>query len=350
MRVLIAAPDQLLVRHGGLRTQVERTVEELRRQGCEITLFNSWDRYHQRKYDVAHIFSMNAPLYFKAQAIAQYGMPLVFSSVMWRSGDARVIRLTVEMMRRIPKQLLNDVAACREMSAWARRILPNTDAERQWLGRAIGINTEKCAVVPNGVDDLPEGCSGDELRASFPPGAWPTGDYVLCVAALIGRKNLTLLAEVALECGYPLVLIGPPTEARVVQRLRRLQEQHPGQLFLPGPLEQSDPRLSAAYRQCRVFCLPSDYETPGIAALEAALKGARIAITEVGGTREYFGEQARYLQPRSRDSLRETLTASWQLGRPENGTLIRERLLGEFSWSSVAAKTMQEYTRACSAA
>ena len=134
MRVLIAAPDQLLVRHGGLRTQVERTVEELRRLGCEITLFNSWERYHLKKFDVAHVFSMNAPLYYKAQAIANYGMPLVFSSVMWRAGNPRFIRLSVEMLRRIPKQLINDVAACREMSAWAHRILPNTDAERQWLG------------------------------------------------------------------------------------------------------------------------------------------------------------------------------------------------------------------------
>ncbi len=350
MRVLIAAPDQLLVRHGGLRTQVERTVEELRRLGCEITLFNSWDRYHLKKFDVAHVFSMNAPLYYKAQAIANYGMPLVFSSVMWRSGNPRIIRLSVEMLRRIPKQLINDVAACREMSAWAQRILPNTDAERQWLGQAIGVSTDKCAVVPNGVDDLPEGCSGDELRTSFPEGAWPTGDYVLCVAALITRKNLDLLADVARECGYPLVLVGPQTDARLVQRLRRLQAQHPGQLFLPGPMEPSDPRLSAAYRQCRVFCLPSDYETPGIAALEAALKGARIAITEVGGTREYFGEHARYLQPRSRVSLREALVASWQDGRPGNGAAIRERLLGEFSWNAVAAKTMQEYSAVCAAA
>lgn len=346
MRVLIAAPDQLLTRPGGLRTQVLRTVEELQQLDCTVTLFNPWNEYRLADFDVAHCFSMNAPMYFKTRAIADYGLPIVFSSVMWRVGSSRLIRLSVELLRRLPKQLLNDVVACREMSGWARRILPNTTAEMLWLQQAIGVDIGKCAVVPNGVDDLPEAPSG--AAPDWPAGEWPSRDFVLCVAALMSRKNLVLLAETAVECGYPVVLVGPHTEPGVVAKLRAIQQRHPGMVYLPGALSQSDPRLAAACRHCRVFCLPSNYETPGIAALEAALKGARIAITEVGGTREYFGEDAQYLQPRSRTSLRTALVESWRLGRPHDPDRIRERLLREFSWRSVAEQTLQEYRRALS--
>jgi glycosyltransferase involved in cell wall biosynthesis len=348
VRVLIAAPDQLLTRPGGLRTQVTRTVDELQNLDCQVTLFNPWKEYRLADFDVAHCFSMNTPMYFKTKAIADYGLPLVFSSVMWRVGRTGLIRMSVELLRQLPKQLLNDVVACREMSEWARRILPNTAAEMRWLERAIGVDAGKCAVVPNGVDDLPEAWTGDSDALRWPPGEWPNEDFVLSVAALMSRKNLVLLAEVAVECGYPLVLVGPHAEAAVVAKLRAIQRNHPGKLYLPGALSQSDPRLAAACRQCRVFCLPSNYETPGIAAMEAALKGARIAITEVGGTREYFGDDAQYLQPRSRSSLRSALTQSWALGRPEDPDRIRERLLHEFSWRSVAEKTMQEYRHALS--
>jgi glycosyltransferase involved in cell wall biosynthesis len=337
VRVLIACPDFLLTREGGLRTQVLRTIEELQAQGCGVTLFNSWDVYRRSDFDLAHCFSMDSQVYFKAKAIAAYGMPIVFSSVMWRVGSLRVIRLAVELLRRFPKRLFNDVVCCREMSGWAQRILPNTAAEAEWLHRAIGVDQSKCGVVPNGVDDLIE----DESAAL--PDDWPQGDFVLCVAAIIRRKNLTLLARTAIECGYPVVLVGPHAEASVVAELRAIQRSHPGMLHLPGPLAQTDPRLAAAYRRCRVFCLPSNYETPGIAALEAALKGARIVITEVGGTREYFGDDAVYLKPQSERSLRNALTTGWQLGRPRDGDRIRQRLLSEFSWQAVADKTLQQY-------
>lgn len=343
MKVLFACPDLLLTRESGLQTQVLRTIDELRAKGCRISLFNSWDDYRRSDFDLAHCFSMTSHMYFKAKAIADYGIPIVFSSVMWRVGSVPAIRLTVEFLRRFPKRLLNDVGCCRELSALARRILPNTGAEAKWLERAIGVDRDKCSVVPNGVDDLIEDAS-----VSI-PGDWPQGDFVLCVASLSRRKNLTLLAKVATECGYPVVLVGPYADADVVSELRAIQQSRPGLLHLPGPLSQSDPRLAAAYRRCRVFCLPSNYETPGIAALEAALKGARIVITEVGGTREYFGDDALYVKPQSPRSLRDALTAGWQLGRPHDAERIRRQLLTEFSWQAVADKTIRQYEQSLGA-
>ena len=46
-----------------------------------------------------------------------------------------------------------------------------------------------------------------------------------------------------------------------------------------GRLDHHDPLLASAYAAARVFALPSWFETPGLAALEAALAGCSVAIT-----------------------------------------------------------------------
>jgi len=342
MRVLMAAPDMLWTRSSGLRTQVVRTAEELQKLGCGVTFFTGCETIDPGRFDLAHAFSMDLAMYCKSQALRRYGLPLVFSSVMWRSPRPAWVRISVELLRRSPKLLLNDVVACRKLSESAVRILPNTEAELRWLQSAIGVPADKCAVVPNGVDEhFPQRidlCEAFRERLGF-------DQFVLSVAMLGRRKNLALLAEVTGELGYPLVLIGPNCDEPTVARLKRIARRT-NLVRLVGQLDNRDPLLGAAYHACRVFALPSQYETPGIAALEAALTGARVVITQVGGTQEYFGDDALYVRPGSKSSLRQAVQSAWRLGRPEDGARIRSRLLGEFSWQSVAQKTLLEYRRA----
>jgi glycosyltransferase involved in cell wall biosynthesis len=343
VKILVAAPDGLKTRSGGLRTQVERTVEEIKKLGHTVDFFNPNESYSLKHYDLAHIFSMNLPTYCKALAIRSYGLPLVFSSVMWRVGLHLTVRLTVELAKRSPHKILNDVIACEEMSHWAHRILPNTVAEKNWLQNAIGVDPKKCSVVPNGVDDIGES-PPDEMRGVQLSEDLTGQDFVLCVAAVMTRKNVRLLARVCRECDYPLVLIGPQPDKALVESLIHDSKVHGGELHLLGHMAHDDPRLLYAYKNCRVFCLPSNYETPGIAAMEAALKGAPIVITEVGGTREYFGSQAGYIRPRSSHSLKNQLVKSWDIGRRvDTAEILRTRLLNDFSWASVAKKTVDQY-------
>ena len=49
--------------------------------------------------------------------------------------------------------------------------------------------------------------------------------------------------------------------------------------------------------------MPSFYETPGLAALEAAVVGIPIVITEQGCTKEYFEENVFYCNPHIEESI-----------------------------------------------
>ncbi len=70
-----------------------------------------------------------------------------------------------------------------------------------------------------------------------------------------------------------------------------------GQVIWLGRLDHHDPLLASAYAAARVFALPSWFETPGLAALEAALAGCAVVITPYGSTREYFGDLVEYARP-----------------------------------------------------
>ena len=327
MKVLLMAPDQLKSRVGGLRTQVERTAQELRCIGVDVVEFNPWDEYDAADFDLVHVFSMNTPTYFKAE-IFKGKIPIVFSSVMWRTSSRKFVRAMVELGIRSPFMLLNDVISCRIMSEWAVRVLPNTSQELDWLVQAVGVSSDKCYVVPNGADDHFSGLDSASL---------------IDEDVISSRKNLVRLALSCKKNGFPLVLAGPVVDVDIKAKLDEMVLDGADITFVGG-LENDSKLLGFLYHRCRVFCLPSFYETPGIAALEAGLTGARVVVTKVGGAQDYFSNMASYVDPYSQDDIDEKLKEAWRLGRDEEtGKRLRQHILTEFSWRSVAEKTLHNY-------
>ena len=89
--------------------------------------------------------------------------------------------------------------------------------------------------------------------------------------------------------------------------------------------------LRSAYAACEVFCLPSTLETPGLAALEAAAAGARLIITGEGSTREYFGEDALYVNGSNVDEIAAALVASSIAPATEK---LKRRVVSQFTWET----------------
>jgi glycosyltransferase involved in cell wall biosynthesis len=115
-------------------------------------------------------------------------------------------------------------------------------------------------------------------------------------------------------------------------------------LIIPG-LENDSEMLASAYAACEVFALPSLFETPGIAALEAGLAGAKIVITPHGGTRDYFGLLAQYVDPSSVESIRMGIVSALSVNRTDT---LQHHIKKEFLWSTAAEKTLAVYQRVLS--
>ena len=153
------------------------------------------------------------------------------------------------------------------------------------------------------------------------------------------RKNILNLIHALKNIDHPAVIIGKITDSPYSKQCIEEAKKSKNILIIPG-IDNNSELLASAYAAANVFVLPSLFETPGIAALEAALAGSKIVITPHGGTKDYFTTMAQYVEPYSVDSIREGIITS--LNEKKNPEL-KEHIKKEFLWSRVAEKTLTVY-------
>ena len=67
---------------------------------------------------------------------------------------------------------------------------------------------------------------------------------------------------------------------------------------------------------------------------------AKIVVTKFGGTEEYFGEYAEYVEPSSWELIHHGIMTA--LNAPKD-TLLRDHIAGRFLWRHVAEQTLAAY-------
>ncbi|MCW3053735.1 MAG: hypothetical protein JWN14_2905, partial [Chthonomonadales bacterium] len=75
--------------------------------------------------------------------------------------------------------------------------------------------------------------------------------------------------------------------------------------------------------------------------LEAAAAGASMVLGNTWGAEEYFGSQARYVNPSSVPEIRAAIEAC--LAHPPDREKQKEYFAAHFSWEAVAQKLQSEY-------
>jgi len=138
---------------------------------------------------------------------------------------------------------------------------------------------------------------------------------------------------------HPAVIIGRIIKGPYGDACVKEAAKHKHIRLIDG-LGNDSAMLASAYAACHVFALPSLFETPGIAALEAGLAGANVVITPHGGTKEYFRDMAVYVDPGDERAIRAGIEKA--LGAPR-GTELKKHIAGNFLWELVAAKTAEVY-------
>ena len=338
MHVLFATSQATALMRGGVRTQVLQTKEALESLGVQVTLFDTWRNFQVNEFDLVHVFAANMATYHFARAVKTQGLPLVISPVFYTRRTVKVVQNVIKVDRFISRKvrgIWTDYGLIAEMCSWAEAVTPNTTEEGKLFVDAFGIPQKKVIVVPNGVE---------ERFVHATPGLFEREygikNFILSVGH-IGpeRKNIFRLIEALERIDHPAVIIGriedtPPGRACLERA------SHNPRLLIIDAIPHDSMLLASAYAACDVFALPSQFETPGIAALEAGLAGAKIVITPVGGTRDYFGDDAIYVEPTSVENIAEGIQAA--LKNKKDNTL-RTRIQKEFLWEKVGEKTKQVY-------
>jgi len=308
---------------GGGEIQLLKCRGALESLGIEVLLFDPWKPQFEA-VDLVHYFSVQGGSMNFCDYAKRIGLPLVISPVLW---------LTAENRARFP------LGEIRDLLHLCDRILPNSQAEAEQLAAEFDLQPDKFSWVPNGVDP--------EFGVPADPAAFRTrygveGRFLLNVANIEPRKNQRMLATVARQMDLDLVLLG---HARNPDYLAECLAAGGPRVRHAGHLDHADPLLKSAYRACEVFVLPSLLETPGLAALEAAAQGAKLVVTEVGCTREYFEDWARYVDPTDEADLRQGIAEQWAAAPQPR---VREHVLANFTWTEAGRSLVAAYTRTLS--
>lgn len=81
-----------------------------------------------------------------------------------------------------------------------------------------------------------------------------------------------------------------------------------------------------------VYAQPSYFELPGIAALEAAALGCRMVLVDAGSVREYFGDEALYVDPDDPEDICFGLLQA--LGESTPHPTLPERIRETYNWKT----------------
>ncbi len=340
MRVLVLAYQATKMLGGGLLSQVNSTVEALGEQGVEIEMFDQWSDIDPEGYDLCHIFGANMGTHHAAAALHRIGIKTVVSPIFFTQRPPRVVRIAVRanrLMQRTARGVWTDYSLASDVCDWACMVLPNTTDEARLVIKGLGVPEEKVEVVPNGVEERFYNADPTLFRERY-----GIEDFVLSVGFIgMERKNSLRLLRALRDIDRPSVLIGSVWNGPYADECRKAAREVKD-LTILDPMPPSSDILASAYAACDVFVLPSLYETPGIAALEAGLAGAKVVITPFGGTRDYFERFGVYVDPRSTTSIRDGIIKALA-AEGDNG--LREHILKQFSWQRVAGKTIAAYRK-----
>jgi glycogen(starch) synthase len=235
------------------------------------------------------------------------------------------------------------------MANRAEQIITCSAYMREHVSDVYGIEEERIAVIPNGIDpaDLQPFDERETrtLRARF---AAPHEKLVLLVGRLVYEKGFQFALEAMprvieeLEDVRFLVAGSGTHEQELRAQARELGlDEHGTFLGWIG-----DDVLHTLYRIADLTVVPSIYEPFGLVALEAMASGCPCLVADTGGLREVVPHEEVGLRFRSRDPASLARLAIRVLSDDELGRRLVAEAHGHvrtFDWADVAERTLEVY-------
>ncbi|WP_428236857.1 glycosyltransferase family 4 protein [Gracilimonas sp.] len=340
MKVGYVSPMSIAAVNGGLRTQALMTTKHITSFGVEPKLISPWDDMKAMNLDLVHVFGASIENVGIVDQVKAMGLPLALSPVFFSNRKAAFIKRALKMERlssAFGSGIRSDFSVKTELCSKSDLVLPNTSAEADLIRDGFSIPESQIQIIPNGVEQ-----KFAEARPQLFIDTYGLKDFVLFAGqAGAKRKNVIKLLEVAPDLDAPVVIIGSFYKDEYGEKCRILAAEA-GNVTLIETLDHDSELLASAYAASSVFVLPSQFETPGIAAMEAALAGSRIVITEKGGTKDYFDGYAEFVNP---DSSKSILNGIKEALKRESSDILKNHILENYTWQRVAELTANQYKR-----
>jgi len=327
---------------GGGEIQLLKTKQYLEAEGLSVKLLDPWtDKLES--FDILHTFGSVKDALPMMEAARQVGVKNVLSTICWYSWKSAwgtygsLAARSKAVLRHAAKVFFPFVPSERKrMMEIADVLMPNSESEADQVARFFGVPKGKNAVIYNAVDPVFDHATPDLFIQKY-----DLRDFVLCVGRIEPRKNQLGMIRAMSGTKVPFVLIGDPVKT-YPEYYEACRKAAGANVHFLGGIPHESELLRSAYAACNTYLLASWLETPGLAALEAGLAGAKVVITQEGATQEYFGDLASYVDPSDPSDIRSKTLAAFE--RPKDGRL-QEHIRQNFLWSHTAKSILAAYKK-----
>ncbi|MDP3791503.1 MAG: glycosyltransferase [Candidatus Omnitrophota bacterium] len=325
---------------GGGEILLLKTREYLEKEGIYCKLFDMWnDKLDD--FDILHVIGAVKDCLGLMKTAKNKGVKIVldpvffstFQRALYEQGSMK--SKMISCVRHLTKVLFPYFpSGRRRMLLLADALVPNSYIEKRQLERLFLIDGKKMHVIPNCVDK-----SFAEGDRNIFISKYGIKKFVLSVGRIEPRKNQLNLIRALKGFEVPLVIIGSPV-SDYKDYYDKCKSQGGGNVVFIERLGHEDPLLKSAYNTCACFVSQGWFETPGLAALEAGLAGAKIATTDKGCTKEYFHGFAEYFNPANPADIRRAVEKVLRQDKNDN---LRNHIKKEFLWEVAARKNIEVY-------
>lgn len=277
-------------RRNGIVSQALTSKLGLEACGVTVDLITPWEQFAWEKYDAIHIFGLGFSAEFVA-GLRSRGVKNICLSPIFDTNRPNLVNNMIGRLDFRFASLRSSLAEYRRLLQSVDKVLVRSNFEAEKVSRSFDIPESAIIVSPlpvrfKAAENAPE-IQRERICS-----------HVSILSAPI--KNVKTLIRAAIKYDFELCLGGSTSDQRFEIWLKEILQAHRNVTYL-GVL--TDDELTSLYRRTKVFALPSLAEGVGLVALEAALHGADIILTNRGGPKEYYAGMAKLVDPSSVDDI-----------------------------------------------
>lgn len=267
----------------GVRIQALTWKLGLEKFGHTIHLLDIWNEINWNEYDVFLLFEYGGLLKQWVELLKKFKARIVLAPIIDTNTSVFLFGLSCRYLGFNNIKLhskFNDLYLIKDdIDAF----LVRSNYEKKFIEKGLGVKDKKIHIVP-----LPYRFKSNETN-------FVKENFCFHVSRLASKnKNVERLVNAAKKYKFDLVLAGTLNGSQDERWLSGLIGDSRNISYV-GRLD--DKALCQYYSRAKVFALPSIFEGVGLVALEAALFGCEVVITEAGGPREYFEGYSALVNP-----------------------------------------------------
>lgn len=327
----IITPHAVVDKSNGIKSQAITWGHALQQKGHHVDYIDIWKYYDWSSYDAIHFFGNGSWVNTIRTYLSKKNPKCVYSPIydpnpfLESKGQLLQKSLSKFTHGKWNCALYN---VCREYQGY-KRILVRTEHEREMIKHLFDVPEKIIEKVPlsysfnlNYEQNLPE-----------------KEDCVFHMSLFTQpRKNVIRLVKAAQKYGFKLKIAGNPGTEDAYKEFMKVVNNSPN-IEVLGFISEED--KIDLYKRARVFALPSISEGVGIVAVDAALYGADIVVTDIGGPKEYYNGMAEIVNPYSIDEIGQACIRllNGKTYQPELRTYVNNN----YSLDVIANKLLQVY-------